>query len=464
MRNNIKRLWHSSLYEFATPQPSYWEASAGEPGIAGQPLSGTQQCDVAIIGGGYTGLSAALHLARDYSVDARVLEAGHIGWGASGRNGGFCCMGGTKLSRASIGRRFGLNELKRYAHSQIDAIELVRSLGIDEGIDYLLQGDCEYLVADSAKHYAAMRQSAEYERTVLGIDVRTHSKDEFAEIAYRSPHQHGAVSIRPSFALHPLQYVHGLARAAERRGARLHPRSEVMNWRKEGACHVLKTGGGELRAKRVILTGNGFMPEHLHGAMQGRVLPVQSVIVVTRPLRDDELHAQGWRTQSPCANSANLFFYYRILNDRRLMLGGRGDPVGDPAGADKVGAHLRRSIAQRWPMLAHVEFTHQWRGLICFIQNLRPSIGRMPEDPSVYFGFGYHGTGVNNATWTGRELAKWLAGQHSGDDLEPKHLPAIYRGRAPKIPLPSLRRQYVRLGLAAYKLRDVLGIQGTSDQ
>jgi len=97
----MKRLFHPSLYEFDKPQPSYWEASAGDSDLHCEPLAGTQSCDVAIIGGGYTGLSAALHLARDFNVDVAVLEAGHIGWGASGRNGGFCTPGATKLSLKS---------------------------------------------------------------------------------------------------------------------------------------------------------------------------------------------------------------------------------------------------------------------------------------------------------------------------------------------------------------------------
>jgi glycine/D-amino acid oxidase-like deaminating enzyme len=86
--------------------------------------------------------------------------------------------------------------------------------------------------------------------------------------------------------------------------------------------------------------------------------------------------------------------------------------------------------------------------------NYRPSIGRMPEDKSVYFAYGYHGNGVNSATWSGRELAKWLAGEHSGNAVLPQHLPAIVRGRPPRFPLAGLRRQYLRLGLGFYRLRD----------
>jgi glycine/D-amino acid oxidase-like deaminating enzyme len=107
-----------------------------------------------------------------------------------------------------------------------------------------------------------------------------------------------------------------------------------------------------------------------------------------------------------------------------------------------------------WPQFAGIEYTHQWRGLVCFAMNYRPSIGRMPEDKSVYFAYGYHGNGVNSATWSGRELAKWLAGEHSGNAVLPQHLPAIVRGRPPRFPLAGLRRQYLRLGLGFYRLRD----------
>ena len=137
----MKPLFDPSLYQFDQAQPSYWEASAGDVNVKGKPLAGAQSCDVAIIGGGYTGLSAALHLARDFNIDVAVLEAGHIGWGASGRNGGFCTMGATKLSLKSQIGRFGIEQTRHFYQSQADAVNLVRSIGKDEDIDFLAQGD-----------------------------------------------------------------------------------------------------------------------------------------------------------------------------------------------------------------------------------------------------------------------------------------------------------------------------------
>jgi len=452
----MKALFHSSLYRFDEAQPSYWEATAGEARLVNRPLSGSRSCDVAIIGGGYTGLSAAYHLARDFDLDVCVLEAGHIGWGASGRNGGFCCMGSTKLSRKTQLRLFGLEQTRHFHRCQVEAVELVRRLGEEESIDFQSQGDGQYCVAESPAHFRALQQQADWERREFGSDLRMISRGEFAEIGYDAPHQHGAMLIRPCFGLHPLRYCLGLAEAAERRGAVLHPHSRVTHWRKQDGTHLLETDHGELRAARVILTGNGFMPEYLHRGIAARPLPLQSQIVVTRPMSADELRARGWHTQNPTYNSRRMFYYYRILADGRFMLGGRGNHIGDPAGAERGFARLKRDIASIWPRFADLEFTHQWRGLVCFSRSLRPSIGRMPEDPSVYFGYAYHGNGVSNATWTGRELAKWLAGPESGDAILPLHLPAILRGRTPRFPLGFLRRQYLRLGLQYYRLRDYL--------
>ena len=109
----MRRLYDDNMYRYGEPQPSYWEATAGSEPVAANPLSGSDSCDVAVIGGGYTGLSTAYHMARDYQLDVRVLEAGHIGWGASGRNGGFCCVGGSKLSLDQELSGFGVKNVRQ---------------------------------------------------------------------------------------------------------------------------------------------------------------------------------------------------------------------------------------------------------------------------------------------------------------------------------------------------------------
>jgi len=447
-----------SLYCFNEPQPSLWEADTkpiNRPD--GNPLDDTQSCDVAIIGGGYTGLSAAYHLAKDYNVDVRVIEAGHIGWGSSGRNGGFCCMGGTMLGVSQLIRKFGVDEARKYYQAQAEAVELVRTIAADEEIDFDEMGKSEMVVAEKPGHFEELIRECDIQRDVLGIDCRMISREEFREQCYDAPHQHGALVQSPGFGLHPLKYCLGLANAAARHGAKLHDRSKVINWEKSGKQHHLETGcGGSLKANHVMVACNGFMPENLKQGLSGRILPLQSQIIVTRPLSEGELAAHAWKTNDPAINSRNVYFYYRKLPDNRILIGGRADFTGRLKSAEETAEKLHQAFGKLWPEWRGIEYEYMWRGFVCFTSRLRPSIGRLPDDPSIYLGYGYHGNGVNNATWAGRELAKWLVEGNDKMAAIPDHLPAIVQGVSSKFPLPKLRRQYARAGVAWHRFKDMV--------
>jgi glycine/D-amino acid oxidase-like deaminating enzyme len=448
----MRRLYDDNLYNFDTPQPSYWEATAPPPAFVSPPLQRNETCEVAIIGGGYTGLSAACHLARDHGVDVRVLEAGHIGWGASGRNGGFCCIGGTGLQPRGMIRHFGLDAARDWYRAQVEAVELVRGLARDEDIDVDAFGAAEVEIAHSRRAFARLEADHAVMTAQLGLDAELLTRYEVSERIHDSGGQHGALISKPALGLHPLRFCRGLALAASRHGAGLHSGSEVLDWsRTPDGGHSLQTAGATLRASKVVFATNGFMPETLRAEFYGRTLPVVSAIIVTRPLSDDERLDQGWRTEHPAINSRHLLNYFRLLPDNRFLFGARGHTRGTCEGERATYRRIIETFHRLWPGWADVEIDYCWHGLICMTASLRPGIGRLRDDRHTFFGFGYHGNGVNTATWAGKQLADWIAQGRAPDSL-----PRLARELPRRYPLPALRRAYLRTGLVVANWLDSL--------
>ena len=387
--------YHPNIYDTSTIAPSYWEATAPLCASTHAPIDGDHVCEVAIIGGGFTGLSSALHLARDHGIEARVLEAGPIGWGASGRNGGFCGLGSTKLSFEAMIKSYGLEETKRFYNCQLEGIELVQNLAESESIDFDAAGGGNYGVAHAPGALKGIEQYAKDLQQHFGIKTRILSRDEFAAEVHDGQEQFGGIHIEAGFALHPLRFCRGLADAAARHGAIVHPNSKVISWRREDdGTHILTTPSGSLKARRVVIAANGYLPEKLSPDFKGRIMPVISNIVVTRPLREDELAAQSWRSHSPIYNARNLLFYYRLLPDNRLLLGARGDTKGNAEGASKTKAWMERRIGEIFPGFERPETAYFWRGLVCMTRKSAPSLGFLESDPSVFYSYGYHASGV----------------------------------------------------------------------
>jgi len=431
----------SEVYDTGRTEPSWWEATT--PPARPRPLlEGEVKADVAIIGGGYAGLASAKRFA-ELGLDAVVLEAGEIGWGASGRNGGMVCIGGHKLSERAMARQFGEDEVGRYYRLQVEGIHQLRTFCETQGLGDAVQGDGEILLA----HSPGAAQALLHETGGHGIEVEHLPPEPSGDIRAR-----GGVILRPGFGIHPLRLVRRLAETAEEAGAWVHPHTPVLGWSRETGLHRLQTPSGEVSAGRVVVATNGFTPDGLDPRLDGRAVPVISNIAVTRPLRAAERAALPWLGDTPASDTRNLLAYFRLLPEGRLLLGMRGDLFGTRTGRARMRRAVAHRIGQAMPVLEDIEITHFWRGPICATARRTPAVGRLADDPSVGHAFGWHGAGINLAQIGGRLVAEVMAGAKAGD----AHIPAPMRGATPRLPLPGLRPFYVGAMQSWLGLRDRL--------
>jgi len=271
---------------------SYWAATAGEEVAGCDPVAGDFDTDVAIIGGGYTGLSCAYHLARDHGVKAHVLEANRVGWGCSGRNGGFCSIGVGKEDFGDWIARFGLERAKATFEVGRDAVRTVHDVITDEGIDCDRTREGGLELAHKSNRLPEMEARARRMNELFGLDSQVLSKADLDGSYLASREAHGALLHKDGFSLHALKYARGLARAALSKGAVIHGASPVTDWRRDGRLHLLRTPSGTVRAKQVVIATNGYTGDRLSPWTSGRLLPVLSNIIVTRPLTEAEATAQ----------------------------------------------------------------------------------------------------------------------------------------------------------------------------
>jgi glycine/D-amino acid oxidase-like deaminating enzyme len=279
--------------------------------------------------------------------------------------------------------------------------------------------------------------------------VRTQFLDK-SELERRfliSKEAYGAVLYEEGFALHAMKYVRGLARAAQRAGAKLHGASPVQGWSRDGKRHILTTPGGKVVAKQVVIAGNGYTGDRLHPAIAGRLLPALSNIIVTRPLTEAERAQLNWSTTLPIYDTRNLVFYYRLLPDHRILFGARGGIEDTADSRAERKAWLQRRLADMFPILTGIEVTHFWNGWVCVPFDTTPHVGSA-DDNTVHYALGYVGVGVALATYCGKLLAHRLVGD---DSFRPS--PLLARP-LPKFPFPALRRVYQRAMYALFELQD----------
>jgi len=397
--------------------PSYWLDTAGPLPPDDGPAPLALDTEVAVIGGGYTGLSTALHLARR-GHRVTVLEANRPGWGCSGRNGGFARMAFGRLSFSDMVSRFGLDGAKvLFGHTRA-SLDNVRQMIRDGGID-CDASEAGYLkVAPKPGRAAALEAEARLMQRELDypaefIDARTLQRDHLG-----GAQSFGALRIPDAIALHPLKLAAGVLRMARAAGAVVHSSSPVTGWRKEGATHVLSTPQGTVRAAQVVIGTNGYTPPGLHRDLRAAMMPILSHIIVTRPMTDAEVASSNFVTGHVLTDARKLMFYWRRLPDRRILFGGRGLIADTPGRNAHHRDYLYRELIAKYPSLDGISIEHDWHGWVAFTRDFLPRIRRASDDPTVHYAVGYQGSGVSLSLYAGRLIAARISGDPADAQIE----------------------------------------------
>ncbi len=417
---------------------SYYAATALRDRVF-VPLQSNEQCDVAIVGAGLAGLSAAIELA-DRGFDVIVLEAQQVGWGASGRNGGQA-IAGLACDQSVIEAQLGRAASRRVWDMTLEAIALIGERRERFGID--CDWRAGYLgLAVNARKARELRRWHEQ----MAVDYAYHTtwidpKDMPGWVA--SPRFHSGMHDPLGGHLHPLKYSLGLAKAAADLGVRIYEQSAALAIDTSGGTR-LRTAQGSVRASHVLLAGNVYL-QGLAPALEPRVMPVGTYIVASRSL-DPALAASLVPSGSAVCDTNFVLDYFRPTLDHRLLYGGRVSY--STATPKNLAASLQRRMARTFPQLKDTPVEYAWGGFVDISMNRAPDFGRLQDD--VYYLQGFSGHGLALTGLAGKLVAEAIAG-----DAERFDTFARIRHR----PFPGgrlLRTPALVAGMAYYRLRDLL--------
>jgi gamma-glutamylputrescine oxidase len=429
--SDVPDLKHASAFYSAT----------ADANLTFPPLAGDTRADVAIIGGGYTGLSAALHLA-ERGIDVALVEAKRVGWGASGRNGG----------QLHSGQRMDQDYLERLAGAEA-ALDLWKMAEEAKALFHELRQrhaiDCEWRAGlIEAVHKRRLvdheRRYVEKLRTVYGYEHASWlDRAALAERLGTDVYEGGRLDATAGH-LHPLKWAQGLARAASNRGARIHEGTPAVKL-KEGAARGVVTKSGTITADITILAGNGLL-EGIDEETEARVLPIVNYILVTEPIGAGQPGAAVLPNGEAVSDTRFVVYYFRPSPDGRLLFGG-GETYSRPIEED-ISNRVRKHLRRVYPRLADVRIDDTWCGTVAITRKRLPFIRRLR--PGVYVASGYSGQGVALAPYAGKVLADAIGGDTA-------RLDRFAQLPCPRFPGGKLLRFPTLLaGMAWYRLRDRL--------
>ncbi len=395
--------------------------------------------DVCIIGGGYTGLSTALHLAKN-GVTVALLESNKVAFGASGRNGGQVCTG-LRKEQDEVESLYGIEEARKLWQLGEDAKALVRSLINDYSIkcDYkpgIAHADHKPGYADSTRDYVA-KLNTDYDYS----DIVYLAQNEMAEVTGSESYFGGSLD-RGAGHLHPLNYALGIAHAAKSHGAKIYENSRVLSY-ESGESVIVFTENGSVKANKIVLACNAYL-DKLEPRLAGKIMPINNFVIATSPL-SKEIRSKINPQDIAIADSRYVVNYFRLSADGRLLFGGGENyRVGFPK---NIQAFVRKPLSVVYPELGNHPIDYAWGGRVSVTMNRMPHFGTL-DNGKVIFAQGYSGQGVAIATLAGQLISELITGDDEG-----------FRTIA-KIPIPSfpggpwLRWPSMVLGMLYYAARD----------
>jgi glycine/D-amino acid oxidase-like deaminating enzyme len=392
-------------------EKNFWLTTVEMPRIELRPLP--QRVDVAILGAGFTGLSAARTLAKS-GARTLVLESQTVGWGASSRNGGMV-LTGLKVGVTDLLSRYGKEATQRMFAASIEAIACVEQMVREEKIDCSFARSGHLEVANKLGHFESFKGSAEIMARELGHNVRIVAPNELAsEIG--SKIYYGGLVDELSAGVNPAQFVAGLGEAAVRSGAEIQEQThveEIERGSQNGSPGwKVKTSRGTIWSREVLVATSGYTSSTTP-ALRRRIIPIGSYIIVTEVL-PEMVAAEVSPRNRMIYNSKYFTHYYRLTPDRRMLFGGRAAffPETETTVRKSAGI-LRRGMVEIFPQLRDVKLEYVWGGTLDFAFDMMPHAGKMD---GMYFSMGYAGHGVAMATLMGQKMGEVIA---AGKDENP---------------------------------------------
>lgn len=412
---------------------SFWQATAPVfNGAATAPLPA--RADVVVVGGGFTGMSAALNLARS-GVDVVLLESGNVMSQASARNGGHCNTGLAQNFSALVASK-GLEQASRFYRAYDGAVSYVQQLIEEENIDCDFRMCGKIKLASKASHFAGLRDAWQMMRTTVDPDVVLYSKDEIRQ-EVGSDNFHGGLLQKRGGQMHMGKFGMGLAQAAANNGAKIYPHHAVTGMtRIKGHQHRIQTAQGEIIADKVLMA-TGCSNVGPFPWFQRRIVPVGSFIVATAPL--ERALIEGLLKQDRTyVTSMNIGNYFRTTADNRLIFGGRARfAVSNPTSDTQSGEILHRSMVTMFPALAAASIDYCWGGMVDMTADRLPHAG---EHEGVFYSMGYSGHGTQMSVWMGSVMANLLMEKRVDNPWQREEWPALpgYHGKPWFLPLAGL--------------------------